>query len=63
MLGELIKELTQLKLEIDSVDFETIPEEQRAQRLNELAEKVLNILDNAEIKIPEEYQDDGREQA
>lgn len=63
MLGELIKELTQLKLEIDSVDFETIPEEQRAQRLNELAEKVLNTLDNAKIEVPEEHQDDGGEQA
>lgn len=63
MLGELIKELTQLKLEIDSVDFETIPEEQRAQRLNELAEKVLNTLDNAKIEVPEEHQDDGGKQA
>ena len=62
MLGELIKELTKLKSEIDSVDFQSIPEDQRAQRLNELAEQVLNTLDNARIEIPEEYQSNSREQ-
>lgn len=60
MLGELIKELTQLKSEIDSVDFETMSEEQRAQRLTELAQKVLNTLDDAKIEVPEEYQNDDR---
>ena len=62
MLGELIKELTKLKSEIDSVDFQSIPEDQRAQRLNELAEQVLNTLDNARIEIPEEYQSNSGEQ-
>ena len=62
MLGELIKELTKLKSEIDSVDFQSIPEEQRAQRLAELAEQVLNTLDNAHIEIPEEHQSDSREE-
>lgn len=61
MLGELIKELTKLKSEIDSVDFETLTEEQRAQRLSKLAEQVLNTLDNAELEIPEEYQNDSGE--
>ena len=62
MLGELIKELTQLKQEIDSVDFQNIPEDQRVQRLNELAEHVLNVLDNAKIEVPEEYQSNSGEQ-
>ena len=62
MLGGLIKELTKLKSEIDSVDFQSIPEDQRAQRLNELAEQVLNTLDNARIEIPEEYQSNSGEQ-
>ena len=62
MLGELIKELTQLKKEIDSLDFQTIPEDQRVQHLNELAEKVLNTLDNAKIEIPEGYSEDSGEQ-
>jgi hypothetical protein len=62
MLGELIKELTKLKSEMDSVDFQSIPEDQRAQRLNELAEQVLNTLDNAHVEIPEEYQSNSGEQ-
>lgn len=59
MLGELINELTKLKSEIDSVDFQSIPEDQRAQRFNELAEQVLNTLDNVRIEIPEEHQPDS----
>jgi hypothetical protein len=62
MLGELIKELTKLKSEIDSVDFQSIPEDQRIQRLNELAEQVLKTLDNAHVEIPEEYQSNSGEQ-
>ena len=62
MLGELIKELTKLKSEMDSVDFQSIPEDQRAQRLTELAEQVLNTLDNAHVEIPEEYQSNSGEQ-
>jgi hypothetical protein len=62
MLGELIKELTKLKSEIDSVDFQSIPEDQRAQRLTELAEQVLNTLNNAHVEIPEEYQSNSGEQ-
>ena len=63
MLDELIDKLMELRSKIDSIDFETLTEEQRAQRLEELAKQVLNTLDNAEIKVPEEYQNDGGEQA
>ena len=62
MLGELIRELTQLKQEIDSVDFQNTPEDQRTQRLNELAEKVLNVLDNAKVELPQGDPDISGEQ-
>ena len=59
MLDNLIKELTKLKEEIDAIDINQIPEEQRFEFVNGLADKVLNTLDNAYIPLPEEHSDDS----
>jgi hypothetical protein len=60
MLDNLIQELTKLKEEIDAVDINQIPEEQRFEFVNSLADKVLNTLDNADIPLPEEHPELGR---
>jgi hypothetical protein len=59
MLDNLIQELTKLKEEIDAIDINQIPEEQRFEFVNSLADKVLNTLDNADIPLPEEHSDDS----
>jgi hypothetical protein len=59
MLDDLLKELTKLKEEIDAIDINQIPEEQRFEFVNGLADKVLNTLDNANIPLPEEHPEDG----
>jgi|694.fasta_scaffold44899_5 hypothetical protein len=59
MLDDLLKELTKLKEEIDVIDINQIPEEQRFEFVNGLADKVLNTLDNANIPLPEEHPEDG----
>jgi ABC-type transporter Mla subunit MlaD len=59
MLDNLIQELTKLKEEIDAIDINQIPEEQRFEFVNGLADKVLNTLDNANIPLPEEYPEDS----
>lgn len=59
MLDNLIEELTKLKEEIDAIDINQIPEEQRFEFVNNLADKVLNTLDNANIPLPEEHPEDG----
>jgi hypothetical protein len=59
MLDDLLKELTKLKEEIDAIDINQIPEEQRFEFVNGLADKVLNTLDNAHIPLPEEHSDDS----
>ena len=60
MLDNLIQELTKLKEELDAIDINQIPEEQRFEFVNSLADKVLNTLDNADIPLPEEHSDDSR---
>ncbi len=62
MLEELLKELQKIKLELDQLDPSSNIDQQKVDRLNKIAEQVLNTLDNAELEIPEEYQNDGREQ-
>jgi hypothetical protein len=57
MLKELLKELHTLKSEVDQIN--QLPEDQRAAALNILAEQVLNVLENANIEIPEEYSNDS----
>ena len=59
MLDDLLKELTKLKEEIDAINIDQIPEEQRFEFVNSLADKVLNTLDNANIPLPEEHPDDS----
>jgi len=59
MLDNLIQELTKLKAEIDAINIDQIPEEQRFEFVNSLADKVLNTLDNANIPLPEEHPDDS----
>ena len=59
MLDNLIQELTKLKEEIDAINIDQIPEEQRFEFVNSLADKVLNTLDNANIPLPEEHSNDS----
>jgi hypothetical protein len=58
MLEELLKELHTLKSEVDQIN--QLPEDQRAVALTTLAEQVLNVLDNADIPLPEEHPELGR---
>jgi hypothetical protein len=57
MLEELLKDLHTLKSEVDQIN--QLPEDQRAVALTILAEQVLNVLDNANIKVPEGNSIDG----
>ena len=57
MLKELLNSLHTLKNEADQVN--QLPEDQRAAAIAALADKVLNTLENADIKIPEGDSDDG----
>jgi len=57
MLKELLNSLQTLKNEVDQIN--QLPEDQRASSLNILAEQVLNVLENANIEIPEEHSDDS----
>jgi hypothetical protein len=57
MLKELLKELQTLKSEVDQIN--QLPEDHRAAVATALAEKVLNVLENADIKVPEGNTIDG----
>jgi len=59
MLKELLEQLQTLKNEVESFDPKQLPEDQQAPKLMELAEKVLNTLENANIELPEEHSIDG----
>jgi hypothetical protein len=59
MLKELLEQLQTLKNEVESFNIKQLPEDQQAPKLMELAEKVLNILENADIEIPDEHSDDS----
>ena len=59
MLKELLEQLQTLKNEVESFNIKQLPEDQQAPKLMELAEKVLNILENANIEIPDEHSDDS----
>ena len=60
MLDNLIKELQNIRKEIDNLNTNQLPEDQRVATVNALADKVLNTLDNAEIPLPDEHSDDSR---
>jgi len=53
MLKELLNNLQTLKNEVDQID--QLPESQREAAATALAEKVLNTLENADIKVPEQH--------
>ena len=59
MLDNLIQELQNIRKEIDSLNTDQLPEDQRVAAISALADKVLNTLDNAEIPLPDEYSDDS----
>jgi hypothetical protein len=59
MLNDLLKELQNIKKEIDSLNTDQLPEDQRVAVISALADKVLNTLDNADIPLPEEHSDDS----
>lgn len=59
MLDNLIKDLEKIKKELESID--TNSDKERA-RIEELADKVLNIFENADIELPEEHPEDGGKQ-
>ena len=55
MLKELLNNLQTLKNEADTIN--QLPEDQRVAVVTALAEKILNMLDNANIELPIEYSD------
>lgn len=59
MLKDLLSQLQVIKNEVDNLDINQLPEDQRAAAIAALADKVLNTLDNATIPLPEEYPDNS----
>ena len=53
MLNDLLNNLQSLKNEADIIS--NLPKEQQEEAAASLAEKVLNILENANITIPKEH--------
>jgi hypothetical protein len=60
MLDDLLKELKSIRNEVDNLNINQLPEDQRVLAISALADKVLNTLDNANIPLPEEHSDDSR---
>jgi hypothetical protein len=59
MLKDLLESLQTIKKEVDNLNINQLPEDQRATVITALADKVLNTLENASIPLPEEYPDDS----
>lgn len=59
MLKDLLNELQAIKKEVDNLDINQLPEDQRAAAIAALADKVLNTLENATIPLPEEHPNDS----
>ena len=59
MLDDLLKELKSIRNEVDNLNINQLPEDQRVLAISALADKVLNTLDNAAIPLPEEHSDDS----
>ncbi len=59
MLKDLLHQLQAIKKEVDNLNINQLPEDQRAAAITALADKVLNTLDNATIPLPEEYPDNS----
>ena len=59
MLNDLLKELKNIRKEVDNLNISQLPEDQRVAAISALADKVLNTLDNANIPLPEEHSDNS----
>jgi hypothetical protein len=59
MLDDLLKELKSIRNEVDNLNINQLPEDQRAAVIAALADKVLNTLDNANIPLPDEHSDNS----
>jgi len=59
MLNDLLKELITLKDEVENLDINQLSENQRISKVNDITDKVINLLNNAKIPIPEEHSDDS----
>jgi hypothetical protein len=59
MLNDLLKELQNIRKEVDNLNIDQLPEDQRVLAISILADKVLNTLNNATIPLPEEHSDDS----
>jgi hypothetical protein len=59
MLDDLLKELLTLKDEVEKLDINQLPENQKISTVNDITDKVINILNNAKISRPEEHSDDS----
>ena len=59
MLDNLLKELKNIRNEVDNLNINQLPEDQRVAAISALADKVLNTLDNAEIPLPDEHSNDS----
>jgi hypothetical protein len=59
MLDNLLKELQNIRNEVDNLNINQLPEDQRVAAISALADKVLNTLDNADIPLPKEHPDDS----
>jgi len=59
MLEDLLKELLTLKDEVEKIDINQLPETQKASTINDITDKVITILNNAKIPLPEEHSDDS----
>ena len=59
MLKDLLNELQAIKNEVDNLNVNQLPEDQRAAAIAALADKVLNTLENANIEVPNEHSSDG----
>jgi hypothetical protein len=59
MLNDLLKELLTLKDEVEKLDLDQLPENQKISTMNGITDKVITILNNAKIPLPEEHPEDG----
>jgi len=59
MLNDLLKELITLKDEVENLDINQLSENQRISKVNDITDKVINLLNNVKIPVPEEHSDDS----
>ena len=59
MLNDLLKELLTLKDEVEKLDIDQLPENQKISTMNDITDKVITILNNAKIPISDEHSDNS----